>query len=225
MTVKSSVRVFDRDQFRSNLLPYTQKAFAMLPPLKRPGILDVGCGSGITTVELAGLSGGDVVGLDINKEALDKLARKAAAAKLGDRITTLCVSMHEMIFPPENFNIIWTEGAISFIGLERALKEWRSLLIPKGFLVVHDRLAIMKPGTEATAKCGYSILGQFEVSQEAWWTSYYMPLKKYVQELRVVGPGNDVFDRELEKAEKEIADFKPDSDLYGSEFILFQKTD
>ena len=43
----------DRDRFREPLLKYTRKAFQLLPKLDKPRILDVGCGSGVPTIELA----------------------------------------------------------------------------------------------------------------------------------------------------------------------------
>ncbi len=51
-----------KDESRRNLLKYTRKAFRMIPGIKNPDILDIGCGSGIPTVELAKLSGGKVIG-------------------------------------------------------------------------------------------------------------------------------------------------------------------
>jgi len=42
-------------------LRFTRKAFHMLPRLDRPRILDIGCGQGEPTLELAKLSGGQVI--------------------------------------------------------------------------------------------------------------------------------------------------------------------
>ena len=57
-------------------LDFTRKAFGMLPKLDRPHILDIGCGQGRATLELARLSGGQVVGLDIDRTALAVLSRR-----------------------------------------------------------------------------------------------------------------------------------------------------
>ena len=57
----------DRDRFRAQLLKYTRRAYHMLPKLEKPRILDVGCGSGIPTLELAKLSEGEIMGIDINQ--------------------------------------------------------------------------------------------------------------------------------------------------------------
>ena len=47
-----------KDKIRKRLLKYTRKAFHILPQMNKPRILDVGCGSGIPTLELARLSQG-----------------------------------------------------------------------------------------------------------------------------------------------------------------------
>ena len=59
----------------SERIKYTRKAYRMLPPLDRPSILDMGCGPGVPTLELARLSGGIVTGLDTHQPYLDELNR------------------------------------------------------------------------------------------------------------------------------------------------------
>ena len=66
----------DVDSFRQKFIMYTRKAFQMLPALETPRILDIGCGSGLPTLELAKLSNGEVIGIDIDQAQLDKLNRK-----------------------------------------------------------------------------------------------------------------------------------------------------
>jgi cyclopropane fatty-acyl-phospholipid synthase-like methyltransferase len=50
--------------------------------LTRPRILDVGCGPGGPTLELARLSDGEIIGLDIHQPSLDKLSRRIEEAGL-----------------------------------------------------------------------------------------------------------------------------------------------
>ena len=75
---------------------YTRRAFEMLPKLERPRILDIGCGRGEPTIELAKLSGGTVTGLDIDQSALDELDRRAEEEGLSDRISTVNRSASEI---------------------------------------------------------------------------------------------------------------------------------
>ena len=70
-------------------LAFTRKAYEMLPGLEAPSILDVGCGQGGPTLELARLSAGQVTGLDTDQSALDELARRAGAEGLSGQLPAL----------------------------------------------------------------------------------------------------------------------------------------
>jgi len=51
----------NKDLVRKRLLKYTRKASRMLPQIDRPRIPDIGCGFGVSTMELARLSRGQVI--------------------------------------------------------------------------------------------------------------------------------------------------------------------
>jgi len=214
---------FDRDQFRANLLDFTRRAYRMLPQLDKPRILDVGCGSGVSTLELARMGGGDIVAVDIDRGALDKLMNKAESEGLSSRVTVVHSSMLEMHFPPGSFDIIWTEGAISYIGFERGLSEWRGLLAHNGYLVVHDALSDLKRKIDLTRTCGYTILGQFELSPAIWWKEYYEPLKRQLKVLHGMGSQDKSVISEMKTAEREIDEFDYESDRFGSVFFVLKK--
>ncbi len=94
------------DQFRKNFNKYTRKAFQMLPELEKPRILDIGCGSGVPTIELAKLSNGEIIGIDINQSLLDQLNRKIEEKGVSNRMKTIKCSLFEIDFPDERFDII-----------------------------------------------------------------------------------------------------------------------
>jgi SAM-dependent methyltransferase len=215
--------VLDRDRFRANLLSYTRKAYRMLPELVEPRILDIGCGSGVSTLELARLSGGDIVAVDIDKEALGKLVNKAEIEGLSSRVTVVHSSMLEMDFPSNSFDIIWSEGAISYIGFERGLREWRNFLIPDGYLVVHDAMSDLRKKIEFTSACGYTMLGQIELSPDIWWKEYYEPLQRQIKKLRGTSPSDKIMVNEIEAANREIEEFDPKCDRFGSVFFILKK--
>ena len=84
---------------RAGFLKYTHKAFLRLPRLEKPRILDIGCGSGVPTIELAKLSGGEVTGIDIDQSCIDEFNRKIKEENLSNRVKAIKLSIFEMKFP------------------------------------------------------------------------------------------------------------------------------
>ena len=62
-----------KDACRKNLNKYTIRAFQTLPKMEAPTILDIGCGSGVPSLELARQCNGKIIGLDIDRFLLDFL--------------------------------------------------------------------------------------------------------------------------------------------------------
>jgi len=192
----------------------------LLPELDKPHILDVGCGLGVPTIELAKLSEGEVVGLDIDQSLLDELNRKIKREGLSNYVTTGKCSMFEMDFPDESFNIIWAEGSISVIGFERGLKEWRRLLKPDGFLVVHAETKNMSNKLKKIPSYGYNLFNQFSLPEDAHWTEYYRPLEIRIKELQAKYKNNPGALQMLRKHQNEIDMVKRNPRKYSSAFYI-----
>lgn len=182
-----------KDSLRKRLLKYLREAFRVVPHLERPRILDIGCGSGVPTMELARLSGGRVIGLDIDGPLIERLKKKIDKAGLSDRVTALKRSMFELDFAAESLDIIWAEGSISVIGFARGLREWRRLLKPGGFLVVHDEEENLKEKAEQIPIQGYTLLHSFILDEKTWWDEYFTLLEKKIREIRAQPPTDPNF--------------------------------
>jgi ubiquinone/menaquinone biosynthesis C-methylase UbiE len=193
-----------RDRIRRRLLKYTRKAFRMIPEMERPSILDIGCGSGVSTQELAKLSRGKVIAIDIDQAALNEFARRIRKAGLGDQISVMNCSMFDMGFPDKSFDIVWAEGSIYAIGFKRGLREWKQLLKPGGCMVVHDEQGNIKKKLEQISGYGYQLLGYFTLSKQTWWTEYFAPLEKLVNETRTRYPCDKSVLEEIQQAQAEL---------------------
>jgi 2-polyprenyl-3-methyl-5-hydroxy-6-metoxy-1,4-benzoquinol methylase len=80
----------------------TRRAFSMLAePPSAPRMLDVGCGPGMQTLELARMTDGPITALDTHQPFLDELTKRAKEAGLSDRITAVRESMFAMPFRRE----------------------------------------------------------------------------------------------------------------------------
>jgi len=197
-----------KELIRKRLTKYSRKAFKMIPEIDKPRILDIGCGSGVSTLELARLTDGEITGLDIDQKALDRLNEKIEKAGLSYRFQVLHCSLLDMEFPDESFDIIWSEGSIFVLGFEKGLQEWRRLIRPDGFMVVHDEMGNVKKKIEQISKSGYELLGYFILDTDIWRDEYFTPLEKLINETRK--KHNDV--REiygvLNQAQSEVDFFK-----------------
>ncbi len=222
MTKETLLEIY-QDHLRESFNTYTRKAFQMLPELDKPHILDIGCGSGVPTIELAMLSNGQIIGLDIQQSLLDKLKRKIEELGFLNRVRTVKCSMFEIDFPDEFFDVIWAEGSISIIGFENGLKIWRRFLKPNGFLVVNDDIKNIINKLAQIPSCGYTIQGYFTLPQDIWWINYYSPLEKKIQELREKYFDDPETLKILEQKQNEIEIFKKNPKSYGSVFFILRK--
>jgi ubiquinone/menaquinone biosynthesis C-methylase UbiE len=223
---------------------YTRRAFQMLPPLETPHILDIGCGPGGPTVELARLSQGHVIGLDIHQSYLDELVKRAKRAGLSNHVKARNCSMVEMDFPDESFDIIWAEGSIFVIGFERGLREWRRFIKPHEFLAVHEvtwlrpdppqeiseywkRLysdtRTVQENLERIPRCGYDLIGHFTLPEDAWWTEYYGPLELRLGQLSSKYADDPEALEVLDKEQDEIDMYRKSRQWYGSAFFVMRK--
>jgi len=211
-----------KDRIRKHLLKYTRKAFRMLPQLDKPRILDVGCGSGVPTMELARLSNGEVIGLDIDQGLLDVLRGSVEKAVLSDRVKVVNCSLFDMEFPDESFDVVWAEGSIFVIGFKKGLQEWRRLLKPGGFMVVHDERGNVEEKLEQISSCGYGLLGYFELDEKMWWAEYFAPLEKLIFETREKYTDFPEVLEALYNAQREIDMFKKNPERNSSVFFIMK---
>jgi ubiquinone/menaquinone biosynthesis C-methylase UbiE len=225
-------------------LSFTRKAFQMLPNLENPRILDVGCGQGGPTLELARLSGGHVTGLDIDQSALHELAKRADEEGLADHIQVVHGSMFDMQFKDESFDVIWAEGSMHILGFERALGEWRRFIWPGGFLVVHEMIWLRPDPPAEVVNCpelaypgirtvpeyieqvpaqGYDLVGHFALPEDFWLADYFVPMVARIRHLRRKYAGDQAAQRMLDSEQRAADLYSKHSKWYGSVFLVIQK--
>lgn len=216
----------------------------MLPQMERPRILDVGCGQGRATLELARLSGGQVVGLDTDRSALDVLSRRIEEQGLAGRVQVVHGSMFNMDFADESFDVVWAEGSVNAIGFGRALRAWRRLIRPAGYLVVHEGAWLRPDPPRAIVErwqpvfadidtvpgyvrqlpgCGYRLLGQFSLPEDFWWANFYALVEERVRVLQTKYAGQPAAEEILAGEQAEVDLYREHARWYGSAFLVMQK--
>ena len=223
----------------------TRRAFHALSDLPpHPFILDIGCGSGMQTIELARISNGSIIALDNHQPFLDQLMEKANQEGVGYRIVPKNQSMLEMDFDDHTFDIIWSEGALYLMGFQNGLKRCRPLLKNKGYLAVteavyllpnppppvlrfwekeypdikdiHSKLALIQHE-------GFRLILNFTLPKSSWLECFYLPMEDRLSNLRKKYQGNKIALSVFDDAQNEIDFYKAYSDYYGYEFFVMQR--
>ena len=161
-------------------------------------IADIGCGTGAFTLTLTRLLNVRITAVDFLQEFLDVLESKSEAEGISDKIVTLCCSMDSLPFEDEEFDDIWSEGAIYNIGFEKGVRGWHRFLKTGGLLVASEitwitntrPLAIQKhwegeyPEIDTASskmslleKNWYSPIGYFVLPEHCWLDNYYRPMQ------------------------------------------------
>lgn len=161
-------------------------------------ILDLGCGNGAQTIQLAKYTKGTILAVDNHQPYLVELRCRAEARGVSEKIQIHCGDMADLGLKKGSFDLIWSEGALYIMGFGNGLKAYHSVLVPRGLFAVSE-LSWLKsdPPAEcqqyfateypamadvdtnlATIKAsGYEVLGHFTLPQSAWWDHYYHPLE------------------------------------------------
>ncbi len=211
------------DQLREGFTKFTRKAFHMLPKMDMSCILDIGCGPGLPTLELATLSDGEIYGIDIDQKALNTLNSIIKRKGLSDRVKTLNCSLYNTPFPDEKFDLLWEEGVLHLLDLKKSLKECNRLLKPGGFLVLDETRKWMHSKFDTFAAYGFKLRDHFPLPDGYWWTDYYAPLEKQIKELYVKYPTSP----DLEKLllyESEIKMVKKNPEKFNCAFYIMKKS-
>ncbi|MFX0080575.1 MAG: class I SAM-dependent methyltransferase [Candidatus Hodarchaeota archaeon] len=177
------LKELDADGLRSVFLRYTRKAFESIPEIDKPRILDIGCGTGMPTLELARLSNGEITGIDIDQGFLDKLNLKIKEKGLSDRIEVYNRSVYDTKFEDETFDIIWEEGVIHLLDLKKALTECNRILKLNGFMISGEATNWADQKLKHFPNFGFKLFKQIPWEKECWWTEYYAPLEKKINQL------------------------------------------
>jgi ubiquinone/menaquinone biosynthesis C-methylase UbiE len=178
------LKELDADGLRSVFLKYTRETFESIPEMEKPRILDIGCGTGMPTLELARLSNGEITGIDIDQGALDQLNLMIKQQGLSNRIKVFNRSVYDTQFEDERFDIIWEEGVIHLLDIKRTLTECYRILKSNGYMVTGEAISWANRKLKHFPRYGFKIIKEIPWESESWWKEYYAPLEEKINKLR-----------------------------------------
>lgn len=207
-------------------------------------IADLGCGTGGQTLTLAKALNGEIVAVDLFPEFLDILQTNHDTEKPGTPITTLAASIDNLPFEKEEFDIIWSEGAVYNIGFKNGINYWKSFLKPGGILAVselswttNDRpeeleqfwtaeyaeMGTISEKIKVLEEAGYKVLGHFILSDNCWLDNYYVPLLKSHDEFLKKFGDNETARNIVATDIQEVNFYKKYNEYYSYGFYIAQK--
>ena len=149
-----------------------------------------------------------------------------------------------MEYKDGTFDIIWSEGALYFMGFQNGLKKCNSLLKNKGYLVVTEAVLLLpnlpkplkkfwdegypgikdvKSNISLIQSEGFNLLSHFTLPKSSWIDNFYLPMEKRIIELKKKYSDNKIALKVFEDSEKEIQIYNKYSDYFGYEFFIMQK--
>lgn len=231
----------DNKQEGPGCLESTKKAFEMLKDVPdTPHILVIGCGPGREVIDLANISNAQITAVENHEPYLKQLEARAEAANISDRIEIVLGDMFDMKFEDGTFDIIWIEGALYFIGVEKGLKEWKRFLKPGGYVCFtelcwlkenapeeirgffkegYPQMKNVQDNLEFIKNAEYEVINHFTTPEKAWF-DYCNPIEEKIKHLRKKHKEDKKALEYLDIEEREIEMYKKYSEWYGYEFFL-----
>lgn len=210
-------------------------------PLK---IVDIGCGTGASSLFLAQELQAKITAADLFPDFLQELEERSQALGVSEKIETLSCSMEALPFGEGEYDVIWSEGAIYNMGFKRGVENWKRFLRSGGVLAVSeltfftsDRPSEVEaywnreyPEADTASskiavleESGFSLTAYFILPMHCWVENYYEPLQERFDKFLAEQNQSEAA-RALVQAERQEMDFyKRWHIYYGYGFYIAKK--
>ncbi len=207
-------------------------------------IADIGCGSGAQTIILAENLNVRITAVDLFPEFLDRLNQRAFQLNLSNIIETLEAPMEDLPFQEEEFDIIWSEGAIYNMGFENGINSWEKFLKKGGFIALSEitwtsaerpeeieihwkneypEIDLASSKIKILENNGFSPMGYFYLPVSSWIDNYYAPMEQrfdsFLNRHNYSEAAQKIVNNEIE----EIRLYKKYKDFYSYGFYIAKK--
>ena len=223
----------------------TIKALSFIDNLSQKSkIADIGCGTGGQTMVMAQNILGNITGVDIFPDFINIFNEDAKKLNLQNRVNGIVGSMDNLPFQDEEFDLIWSEGAIYQIGFERGLNEWKKYIKKDGYIAVteaswfteerpveiqnywnihYPAISTISNNVSTMQKAGYIPVSTFILPENCWIDNYFIPQHPVCEKFLKKYNGNKTVEEFIEgnrHEEKMYHDYKK---YYGYVFYIGRK--
>jgi SAM-dependent methyltransferase len=223
----------------------TVKALSFLDNLdENPRVADLACGTGGQTMVLANNISGNITGLDFCPDFINVFNDNAKKLNLQERVHGIVGSMDNLPFQKEEFDLIWSEGAIDNIGFEKGINHWNGFLKKNGYVAVtcpswftdERPVKIEKFWGDAGCKldtighnilimqkAGYIPVATFILPEKCWTNNYFTPREAALKSLLNKYTGNKTVEGFIENNKYEVELYSKYKQYYGYVFYIGKK--
>lgn len=104
-------------------------------------VLEVACNMGTTAIQLAKQFECQIIGVDLDEEALEKARENIKEQEVEHLVQVQKANATKLPFDDESFDIVINEAMLTMLpqeAKEKAIREYIRVLKPNGFLLTHD---------------------------------------------------------------------------------------
>lgn len=104
-------------------------------------VLEVACNMGTTAIQLAKQYECEIIGVDLDEEALEKARKNIKENQVEHLVQVQRANATKLPFADESFDIVINEAMLTMLPIEakeKAIREYLRVLKPNGFLLTHD---------------------------------------------------------------------------------------
>ena len=210
---------------------------------RRLQILDVGVGTGASTLQLAKSLDTKILAIDLSTVFLQILEEKARSQGLSEKISTRACSMDDLPFSEDSFDVVWAEGSIYNMGFSNGIEYLKRFLKPGGIMAVSEVIWLTKDRPaeindfwqneypeiatpsrkmKILEEQGFVLKGYFPFPKSAWWNNYYQPLQGRFDEF-LSKYQSEAAKQLIEAENMEIELYEKYSSYYSYGFFIAQK--
>jgi len=141
---------------------------AFIDPSKK--VLEIGCNTGFTSVNLSLLTGCRCVGIDINKDSIKEAKKYSKEQGVNKRTNFRVANALDLPFNNETFDVVWCSNVTSFINdKEKAISKYLRVLKIGGTLVVIPIYYIKKPSIKLLTEVSNAIGAKVKFMKKKDW--------------------------------------------------------
>ena len=207
-------------------------------------VADLGCGTGGQTMTLAQHLNGNISAVDQFSAFIDVFNDNAKRLNFGKRVKGIVGSIENLSFAKNEFDLIWSEGAIDNIGFERGLTHWNSFLKKGGYVAVTcpswltrehpieierfwadagSALDTIGNNISIMQKAGFCFVAAFTLPENCWTNNYFIPREAEEKALSKKYPGNKSVEAYIDANRHEVELYSKFKQHYGYVFYIGKK--